>query len=82
MLYQKELYYFRLGRRGSGGCDGGRAEFFFRDFGGGKKSFLPLLQSSIVILPLLFKLCDFILVNLKRSSHLLLFCDTVRLANI
>ena len=30
----------------------------------GKKAFLPLLQSSIVILPLLFKLCDFSIIIL------------------
>jgi len=44
--------------------------------------FLPLLQSSIVILPLLFKLCDFALVILKRSSRLPLLCNIVCLAGI
>jgi len=48
----------------------------------GKKVFLPLLQSSIVILPLLFKLCDFALVILKRSSRLPLLCNIVCLAGI
>jgi len=36
----------------------------------------------MVILPLLFELCDFTLVNLKRSSRLPLVSDTIRLAGI
>jgi len=32
--------------------------------------FLPLLQTSMVILPLIFKLCDFTLIIFKRSCRL------------
>ena len=49
----------------------------------GEKVFLPLLQSSMVILTLFLKKnCDFALVILKRSSHLPLLCNTVWLAGI
>ena len=46
----------------------------------GKKVFLPLVQTSIVILPLLFKLCDFTPVILKRTSRLPLVCTAVSFA--
>ena len=36
----------------------------------GNNVFLPLLQTSMVILPLIFKLCDFSLVIFKQSCRL------------
>jgi len=36
----------------------------------GNNVFLPLLQTSTVILPLIFKLCDFALIIFKRSCRL------------